>query len=293
MSVKRDAIIKVLINRFHRSVPDALLRRLPAEDAQAVRNSQISANDIAPALQLPQEQIQLIHYSWLTPIFKQLSPPLQNLLFSVLPSDYGAKLKNLLNLKLVSEIQPEPVQRYLLSLLYSRIKLAEVLPLDYLPNTPLLPLSKLNKRELVELVDYMGIHDLAESMRHIIDKNFLTKLYNCLNTRQRQCLRQCLHQHDKVSTTRLNLEKWDGSVEKLDDMLQRRGLLRLGKAMCGQHPDFIWHISHRFDSGRGTILAKHASQEATAGVTAHLIQQVLNMINFLFVEEKDSSKRDQ
>jgi len=63
--------------------------------------------------------------------------------------------------------------------------------------------------------------------------------------------------------------------------LHRRGIMRLGYALSGQHPDFIWHLSHRLDIGRGRLLKKNNFKNEIAGVTMPLQQQVANIINFI------------
>lgn len=295
MPAKSAVMLRVLLNRFHRSPPDALMRYLPAGEAQAVRSWDIPAVDVTPGLAKPLDQIKRIHYSWLLPVFKQLDPSLQLIMLSALPEAYQTKLNKTLKLPGSSPTKqallPSPVQHYLLNILYSRIKPNEVLPAAFLPPTPLTQITSLNKKQLVELIDFMGLHDLAESIRHIINKHFLTKLYNCLTAKQKQFLRICLHKPEKVASTRMNLAKWNGEQQTLDTMLQWRGLVRLGKALCGQHPDFVWHLTHLLDSGRGAILLQHYTPEAVPGITLHLIQQVNSMMDFLY--PTDNKNRDK
>lgn len=286
-------MLRVLLNRFHKSPPDALLKSLPQAEMQAVRNVDVLPVEIALGLLPPTEQIQMIHYTWLLPVFKQLPKSLHALTLTALPEPQKTKIRRELELSDTAGAKtlPPALQGYLLNLFYNKIKPKEVLPLAFLPQTPLWQLATLTKPQLVELFDFMGIHDLAESIRHIINKNFLTKLYNCLDARQKQCLRACLHKPGKVSSTRMELEKWDGSPGKLERMLQLRGLMRVGKALCGQHPDFVWHLAHRLDHGRGVILLKNFAPQATVGVTPHLVQQVVNMIDLLY--GKEGNNRDK
>jgi hypothetical protein len=211
---------------------------------------------------------------------------------TILPEPQKTKIGKVLAIPLKSaEPLPKFVQYALLKNITLQVKPQDVLPLAYLPNTVLSPLSTLNKNQLVALIGFLGVHDLAESIRHIINKKFLAKLYNVLNAKQKHCLRTCLHKPEKVVSTKMEIEKWDGDPKKLDTMLQRRGLVRLGKALCGQHPDLVWYITHTLDSGRGGILLQNFSPEATTGVTPHLVQQVVNMIDFL--NTKESGSRDK
>ena len=90
-----------------------------------------------------------------------------------------------------------------------------------------------------------------------------------------------MHHKDKVATPSLGLDKWRGNCEKLKTVLQTRGLVRLGKALSGEHPDFIWHLIHILDTGRGQALLKYYSKSAVPGITSALAQQLANLMNFL------------
>jgi hypothetical protein len=292
MPEKSAVVLRVLLNHFHKTPSDALLRFLPSQEAAAVRNVDITNTDVLPVLSGPFEQIKAVHYSWLIPAVKNIIPSLQSLIMTILPEPQKTKIGKALSIPLkTASPLPKAVQYVLLKNIATQVKSQDVLPLAYLPNTILSPLSTLNKNQLVMLIGYLGIHDLAESIRHIINKKFLAKLYNVLSSKQKHCLRICLHKPEKVVSTKMEIEKWDGDPKKLDSMLQRRGLVRLGKALCGQHPDLVWYIAHTLDSGRGSILLQNFSPEATKGVTALLVQQVVNMIDFH--NTKESGSRDK
>lgn len=275
-------MLRVLLNRYHPNISDAPVQYLPQEIAKPIFNIQINSKDPLLGLMQPLEQIKSIHYSWFLPALKKFPVNLQPIILSSLPSDYGVKLQSLLKLPPSEKKQlAPPIQALLADKLFRLVKPDGIMPLAYLPESPLTTLSQFNKQQLVEVIDFLGIYDLAEGIRHIIDKTFLQKLYACLSHKQKQFLRICLHQQEKISTARMEMSVWDGDCKKLDLMLQRRGLLRLGKAMCGMHPDFVWHLTRILDSGRGNILLKYYTPEATPGVTVRLIQQVTALLNFL------------
>jgi hypothetical protein len=79
----------------------------------------------------------------------------------------------------------------------------------------------------------------------------------------------------------MDLAGWKGDPGQLERLLHRRGLLRLSCALAGQPRDFVWHIVHRLDVGRGHLLGKYFSSKEIQGVTPFLIQQCLNTLNYL------------
>ena len=68
---------------------------------------------------------------------------------------------------------------------------------------------------------------------------------------------------------------------KLKIAIHRRGLFRLAKALCGQHPDLIWHIAHVLDSGRGNVLLKQYQAKESTKVTKLLRQQTVSLMKSL------------
>ena len=125
------------------------------------------------------------------------------------------------------------------------------------------------------------MYDLAEGIRHIVDRKKLKAIYLCLSHREQAFLRICLHKKEKLAAPKLDIDKWDGSREMLHRVLHRRGMLRLGKALSGQERHFVWHLVHLLDTGRGNIILQYYAEQPVAGVTPLLIQQVVSVINFI------------
>jgi hypothetical protein len=282
MQPKSSIMMRVLLNRYHPKFPNSLLQSLPNEEINAITNQEIGSNNAALSLTQPIDLIRRIHYSWMESAFHDLPKAIHASIVASLPEPQKTKLRKLLHLPAdVDENLSQPLKTFFVNNLYSKIKDPSVLPLEYLPRTQLSILPKLEKPQLVELINFLGLFDLAEEVRFMINKTEVKKLQTCLNPKQRQFLYQCLHHKEKIASTPLDLKKWDGDCKKLEVLLHKRGLLRLGKALCGQHPDLLWHITRILDTGRGTILASYFTPQAFSGVTPALLQQVINLIEFL------------
>lgn len=281
MQSKRWMMLRVLLNRFHGGNPDALLKCMSAEKAQEVMGCKTLVQDYSSAIALPLESIQAVHYTWLEPAFKKIPTTVHALILATLPEPQASKLSKVLGVAPFETPLADTIKGFFLGLFYDHFKDPAVLPVSFLPETPLRVLLNFTKEELVELIDLLGIYDLAEEIRQIIDKKKLQSLYLCLSEKKQQFLRICLHHRDKLSSPKLELNNWYGDPEKLESILHKRGLHRLGKALSGQHPDFFWHLAHKLDTGRGMLLQKYFTSVAIPGVTAMLIQQVMNVLNFL------------
>lgn len=286
MDTKKAILLKILLNRYGKGSPQIALKALPEDIIKQVSQVSISAADPKPLFEYSQATLHKIHYSWIMPSLKKMPQETYASIISCLSKYQQSRLRDLLNVKEAHEAPLSIASSYILNTFYRKIKgIDEVLPLDYLPETPLTPLGKWEKKNLVELVEFLGIHDLSEDMRHIVDKKILKNAYNSLSPKEQKYLKICMHLKEKVSSPALGLDKWNGDKDKLKAVLQTRGLIRLGKAISGLSPDFIWHLSHIFDTGRGQALMKYYTKAAVPGITAALSQQVVNIMNFLKTKE--------
>lgn len=280
MDVRGPVLLRVLLNHFHQSVKDSMLRGLSQEEAQEVRLLDVPSNNVSILIDWPNQFLDKVHYSWIQPFLEKSPRSIQEALIGSLHSSQAKKLRS--RLKIDSLNTPaQPVQNYLKRGLTQWLKLDDVLPVSYLPQSPLSSLVEWDKNQLVELIDFLGLHDLAGEVRHIIDKDRLKKLSPCLTHRQKQFLRICLHQKEKLVSSKIGIDGWQGDCDQLNRNLHRRGLLRLGKALCGHHKDLVWHIAHILDSGRGNILLQYYSPAIVPGVTSTLVLQVTNLMSFL------------
>lgn len=281
MSSKNSVLLKVTLNRFHPGAAQAFLKYLPQDAAKAAAAEPTQSQDLSPAFSWPNDVITRTHYSWLAPAIRKLPPSILNATLAALPEKHAEGLSKLLAVPL-QKITLQPLAKtFLLQQLYNQWQPHEALPLAYIPQSSLAMLLTLTKAELVDLIDLLAMHDLADAIRHIVDKKNLKNIYLCLTSKKQQFLRICLHKKEKLVASKLEIEKWDGSPSKLHKILHRRGLLRLGKALCGQGREFLWHITHTLDTGRGATIAHYYQDEEIPGTTAPLAMQVISVFNFL------------
>lgn len=274
-------MLRVLLNHFHEGNSDLVLHHLPPEDVQQAVACKVAARDFSPAIAGAGEHLSSIHYTWLAPAFQEMPETLHPFVLAALPQPLASKLGEHLAKEPVDIELTEPMKGFFLDIFYNRFKDPQVLPLPFLPVTPLSTLGSCSKDQLVELIDFLGVYDLAEEIRQIIDKQVLKSLYLCLSPKKQEFLRLCLHHKDKLSAPKLELDDWEGDKKKLEIILHRRGLYRFGKALSGQHPHFLWHLTHKLDTGRGKALAKYYTENELPGVTPALAQQIFNVLNFL------------
>lgn len=281
MQAKSWILMRILLNRFHPKTAKEFLSLLPQDDAKQILSQNVITSDIDPIFVKPQEFLKNIHYSWVLPYVQKLPKHIQELLISALPNPLAAGLKKYLKISSTRVPMPKRASAFFVRKIYSQIQQPDVLAPEFLPKGNLSVLLDLSRKELVDLVDFLGLYDLAEEVRHIVDKKSLQTVYACLDNKKLQFVSMSLHQKSRFVVPKLDLQKWNGNCTELLHTLHERGLYRLGKALSGSHPDFLWHLSRRFDTGRGAILEKYYTKQASPGVTSALVQQVINVMNFL------------
>lgn len=277
-------MLRVFINRYLPKINKNLDRYLPKKEVEAIMNYSITSTNLAPILEQPQNSLASIHYSWIQPLIQNFHSTVQPAIVGALSEEQMTGLRKITSSTLTSPIGKE----FILNQLYQQLNLGDHLPIEYLPETELTPLSGWKKNELIELADFLGLHDLAAEVKQIVNRNYLKNIYTCLNQKQLYYLKLCLQQKAQLVSPKLGIDPTQKDCQKLNQIIHRRGLIRLGKALWGQHPDLIWHIAHTLDMGRGTILMKEFQPQEQPKVTKILKQQVLNLMNFL----KSSSDSD-
>lgn len=281
MQSKSAVFFKVLVNRFHPGINQAFFKSLPQDEVKEAFAETTSSQNTTVAFSWAGDVIARTHYSWLAPFIEKMPKSLQGPVISALPEAQSKGLKKLLKIAPSEDVLSPNVKAFFLEQLYQQWQPLEAIPSEYLPYSSLNGLLDFSKAELVDLIDLLAMHDLAEAIRHIVAKKNLKSIYLCLSPQKQRFLRVCLHKKEKFAAPKLDIEKWDGSQEHLLNILHHRGMLRLGKALCGQSRHFLWNITHILDTGRGMVVAKYYQEDKIPNITPLLEQQVISVINFL------------
>lgn len=286
MQTKGWTLLRILLSRFKEDLTDvsfqeAFLQDLSENESREILSLKSPGTQIEAILNFPNEIIQIVHYSWLAETIKKIPVQLQPQVISLLDAKQASKLRDAIGSKPFTKKLPKPARAYLLKLFFENFDAGTLLPKAFLPKSDLSVLTRLTKDELVELIDLLGIYDLTDESRTILDNTRIKAINICLSPAQRKFSIYCLHQREKIASSRLNLSNWNGDCEELQRKIHVRGIIRLGKALSGQDPQLIWYIVHTLDTGRGHLLQKHIEKNAILKITPALSQQVLQTLNHI------------
>ncbi|MCB1107881.1 MAG: hypothetical protein KDK76_07285 [Chlamydiia bacterium] len=226
------------------------------------------------------DRLERIHYSWLITFLEPFAENDKSIILSALTQTQASKLKKHFKISDLSPPLKGIGRDYLISAMYEWLisDQKEFLPFEFLPDHPLNVLLDLTKRELQSLVDYLGLHDLALELKHVIQSHQIKKIQQVLSKGERDYLKSLLKTKEPFTFARLNLDGWNGDGEKLKAILHHRGFNRLAKGLFGCHPSLLWHISHRLDTGRTKILRKFFTDINNDEAHKALTKQILELI---------------
>lgn len=222
--------------------------------------------------------IDTIHYSWFIPILKIYPPKESSLFLESMQSSYKEHLSKLLNIPTQDTNLSPLAIGYLRDILLQTIleKDESILPIEYLPSSKLNILLTLTKKQLISLIDYLSMYDLAVELKHIVETKTIKKIYSFLSEEEKSFLQKIMKHNPFYPSARMKLEHAQLTEKKFKTYLHKYGINRLAKALSGESIDLLWYICHYLDIGRGTALFKAYAKDKISGVseivTSHILQ---------------------
>lgn len=290
MEDKGWIMLRTLLNRYHGGAADKLLKSLSQEDVKTVLSQNIQSKDTSAVFIKPEEVLQKVHYSWLVAPIQKTPEALQPYFLAALSESQAQGVCSLLGKTYEAQPLASPIRDFLLTTLYSKLGAKSLIPVPLLPETPFKVLIGLEKQDLINLINLLGTYELVPLVKKVVDKQKLRSLYKCLTKLELQFIRSNLHYPEhKVLPNEIDFEKWNGDRNTMKKALHTRGLIRLAKALSGQSPHLIWHLTHILDTGRSSLFLKNWSKEEIPNLTSMLVTQVIHSLNYLRKSEKAES----
>lgn len=269
-------VTNVLLNKYHSQNKKLLLKYFTSEEQKSLIDKEIDSVQLDAILDYPYALLKRMHSSWIHVAIKKLPSQLQSMAIAALPKEQREKFK--------VEIKTVPcfsAKQYYLKMLSDLLHIDDHCPDRFLPHHELTPLLHCNKSQLTELIDFLGLYDLASTVRQIVNRTHLNVIYQSLSKRELAFLKICLREKERITSPKLNIDLMASDRDKIRAVIHRRGLTRLVKAMNSLQADFVWVIAHLLDRGRGEIILKEYRPHVETKVTEILKQQVVAVMNFL------------
>lgn len=120
-------------------------------------------------------------------------------------------------------------------------------PFSLLGEDSLLDLALASKKQLLLLCRYLGLYDLLHELKRVLQSSILKNLEKALTEDEITFLGAIQKERSLVHFMDIGLNHWDGNAAVLLDVLFKRGINRLAKALFSSSDALVWHISHALD----------------------------------------------
>lgn len=280
---RQELFLKILMERYHPGVVEKVLSKsLPLDKAQKISEISVFFKPSHRLLTSTEEDLSQIHYSWIAEVIEQFPPSFQGSLITSLPISQS---RDLIKFKNRSDLRKRPLplitKKFFQNILHKNIEgFREILKQDFIRPYPLTKLLDMDIHLLFEMFDLLGLYDLSIKLKYVIDKKILSNIYDCFSPSRKKFLLSLIHHTDKIQLSEVDLSNWSGDPIFLKKIIHKKGILRLGKALSGYPKDFMWHLTHKLDTGRGRLLMRYYSEEKLS-IAESLSEQVLFIINTL------------
>ncbi|HRW58386.1 MAG TPA: hypothetical protein P5048_02065 [Chlamydiales bacterium] len=230
--------------------------------------------------------LEMTHYSWFFPILKHLS---------ILPPSYTSKIfSESAQKKIASQMSFSKEtceisnigKKFISSLILKKLlhQSFSLLPKTLLKDSEKASFLDLSKKELTQLIELLSMHDLALALKKTVSKEIMQKVNECISPLQKKYLKQIYYGEENIAFPPLELVKIINDKHSLLTQLHRRGIQRLAMALSDECYDFIWHIAHILDIGRGTLLLNFAKEKPPTEALTILSKELEKAI--LFIQNK-------
>lgn len=190
--------------------------------------------------------------------FLNMHPSWQALIEQSMPLEYVQRMKNLVGLEASAILKQESA--FTLFCLDALLKKSDLIPQELsvlTTHNDLYGLVFLSYQDFITIIDLVGVIDITEEIRQIVDKKSLQNILVILTERQKRYLQNVLHKPHKIERDPVNiLNKLQHGVEKkmIRSQIHQRGLQRLAILLQQESPLLVWAIIHFLDVPRGQYL---------------------------------------
>ncbi len=237
------------------SIPLSLFQDMPLPEAKGT--AQMLSNFFEERVLLEES----IHPSW-QKLFQERIPqdlrPLSTMLFSTHEEDEESEEEGF------TPFFDATTALFCRDRLLARSSLFEMASKSAILNSKFLWILSLSHKELLHIVDLIGMIDVAEEVRQTVDKKELQTLFSFFQESQLRYVKSLLYTQSKVEKRPVHImQKIRAGTphRSIRSDLHKTGLLRFAEALRNESALFLWHVIHMFDMPRGIYIERELKRE--------------------------------
>lgn len=268
-------LVDALIRKYCPEKRDKLATYL--EDTDKFYQTSFSSKKFTIDDFLLDRYLQEIHYSWWIEPLKKLKTDAK-LFLHLFPEATQKALMKQLEIDTAPSIEDETLEKFLKQELVLTLNEPLPIPFNYLPKSLMRMLLTLSKKELISLIDHLSLYDLAFELKRVVDTKIIKPLYSYLDKKETLFLKKISKSAESFSLTKMDLNRWDKEEKSLRMLMHKRGILRLSIALHNESKDLVWHIAHRLDAGRGSLLMRSIDQNVAISIINSIQANIIELV---------------
>lgn len=226
-----------------------------------------------------------IHYTWYIDALRKLPKGILNESLSLFSKEQKIGLSRLDFVKKPKKMTSSWLTSFYLQYLLKSIGYDTIPPLCFLPDSKSHHFLNFSKKQLVALIQHLGILELANLSKKIVDKRVLTQMERMLSRADRKLFKNAKLSSEPNPSSVRDLSKVLLDKKAFFIFIEKRGIERFAKGIVLDHPYMIWHIAHILDKGRGQELLIKARRFMPNPYTPFFNKQVLEVSQTLEVDK--------
>lgn len=228
-----------------------------------------------------EERLNSIHYTWFISFLEKLSDSDKYLFIATLNLEQQKHLYQHFDLSRHVDSLTDLAKEFLTKKFYAYLikDYKVILPKECLPEDPLNALLNLSREQLLNVVDFLSLHDLSLEIKTIINSSHIIKIESILSKIQKEYLYELKKKIEPIAFKPMGLYHWNGDESILKKILHQRGLNRLSKALSLSNHSLLWHLSHKLDMGRASIVKTLFKDLKNKKAHSILVSQVCELLN--------------
>lgn len=207
---------------------------------------------IALHLDSESEKLHNFHYSWYISIISACPKELQRELLTLFTPQQQAKLEKHLKVKTSTKKVNPLIEKFFTHKILKQLGYQQLPPECLFSHSPHFYLLKISKKDLVYILHRLGILDIANMAKKIVDKKTLKDLFKFFTRDQKKWFKEAQKTYiEPLASSTKDIKRCLEDDRSFINFLEKRGILRLSMSLANENSFLVWNLAHILDKGRG------------------------------------------
>lgn len=218
-----------------------------------------------------------IHYSWFLDILKKLPQRIVDNCHSIFSDQQIKGLSKLNCFKTPHKIKDPHLTIFYRDYFLNAIGHTTLPPISILPLTSSIRFLNFSKKRLVKIILHLGILELANLSKKIVDQKVLSQIETLLTQPEKKIFQMGKKTTEPRASTLRDFDQYLKNKKTFTHFLEIKGIERFAMGIVLDHPYFVWHIAHILDRGRGQELLIRARRYLPNPYTPFFNKQLMEI----------------